>query len=116
MNLKKWDDIYAQDITYLFYTEDIEIEEPNIILGASEEATPVLVYPNPFSDFLFVNWSGNTGIANVLDAQGKTVAKTSTRQEKIDLSRAEPGVYFIQLKLKNRPLKTFRVIKKSQNY
>jgi hypothetical protein len=73
------------------------------------------VYPNPTKDFLYIhikdNYDEPEGIA-IFNAEGKSVKKLSSGEfnAEIDVSTFLPGLYFVQVKSKNR-IVTKKIIK-----
>jgi hypothetical protein len=59
--------------------------------------SPVRVFPNPSSDFIFIKSDNSTQfkLATIKDILGKTIFKTE--MSSIDLRQFEPGLYFIEI-------------------
>ena len=81
-----------------------------VVLGAEETDLAKHIFPNPTSDFVFVQVPALTHV-EVYDILGRTRSDVTRKENKIDFSQAEPGVYFVKVSVKNRSTVT-RVIKK----
>jgi hypothetical protein len=80
------------------------------------------MWPNPFRNQITINLNNSlTGpvMINIYDMSGKLVKKFSSNktsnfwQEQFDLSSLQPGVYILNIQVKNRTINT-KIIK--QNY
>lgn len=65
----------------------------------------ILVYPNPFSENLVVETSGNSGskLIQIMDINGKVVFKTRTDSQKLNLSllNLSRGIYLLNIQTSN---------------
>jgi hypothetical protein len=111
MKISKSGDVFFQDTNYLFYTLDVELDEPTIILATGEDMLPLSLYPNPLTDFVYFAGNENKGVAHVSDSEGRILLSTKLTENKIDLSALKAGAYFIRINVPNQPGKTIRVIK-----
>ena len=104
-------------LAFFAYT-DYRVGDENIVLDSSILASiekpsdlnpiQVAVYPNPASDFLYVNFESIHTSAieiNILNTQGQNLYSTkedviSDRaiSSKINISSLSPGIYFFQVK------------------
>jgi hypothetical protein len=75
---------------------------PNSIDEVSEN---VKIYPNPFSDVLYLEEKEKIEVRDVL---GKTIY-SSTSENRIQTSYWDSGVYFISLKNKKQILKVIKI-------
>jgi hypothetical protein len=65
-----------------------------------ETAGVVQIFPNPSSDFVFVNTSGSVGRYRLLDTQGRTVISGDANRAhnfRFDISAQSQGVYLLEL-------------------
>lgn len=75
-------------------------------------------YPNPTVDVLNLEITDNKWndlSFTVLDNNGKTVAKktkVTTSQTQLSMQRYTSGIYFLTVTDRNKPIKTFKIIKK----
>lgn len=59
---------------------------------------PIVVYPNPACDQLFVKGSELDGLLSLIDNQGKTILETAyTPNSPIDISHLQSGIYHIKV-------------------
>ncbi|MES2555793.1 MAG: T9SS type A sorting domain-containing protein [Bacteroidota bacterium] len=72
----------------------------------------ISVYPNPVSDLLTIELTGNTTVT-ITDPAGKTIAKTTTNGNgQLDVSDYASGVYFLSVEAPNTTIvKTIRFVK-----
>jgi len=83
------------------------------VLGVQElEKETVKIYPNPTTDFVYVQLNSKTKIdeVEIYDASGRLVLKTKLESNKLDLRTLNQGVYMITFK--NPDLKPIKIIKK----
>jgi hypothetical protein len=57
----------------------------------------VLIYPNPTSDYLYLNFIENISIINIYDVSGKNIFSEKYPTNKIDLSSFSPSLYFLEI-------------------
>jgi len=70
------------------------------------------VYPNPTLSLLDVSEEFQGNYYEIVSISGKIVQKGYVREQQIDLSQLDPGIYLIRIKMYILPyLKTFKVIK-----
>jgi Secretion system C-terminal sorting domain len=93
-----------KDITYLFFTKDIELPLPptvvTVVTGIGEQGSDKIKgYPNPFSNHInFDSNNLNTQI-EILDSKGQSVVNTSLNEDgHIDTSSFAKGLYIILIK------------------
>jgi len=76
-----------------------------------------VTYPNPTTDFIVLKIT-DTALENLqytlFDLNGKTIASKPIRTSstEIAMKNLSVGMYLLKLTKKNKPLKTFKVIKK----
>ena len=75
-------------------SQSLDIDENKIVKGVS-------IYPNPSSDWLFVDTSIDLEEINITNATGQSVEYTKNLINPIDISSFEQGFYIVRLKLKN---------------
>jgi hypothetical protein len=77
--------------------QNLVIIEGEHIVNVSEEVTETTfdVYPNPAADFITLRGTALSQIS-IADISGKIVETGNAIQQRIDVSRLSPGVYFVQ--------------------
>lgn len=92
------DAIYSEDISYLFFTRDIDL--PAIVTSTDEMSMKrTTVYPNPFSHYFYVDRpsSPNGFDYRLLDINGKVLMDERRSADKpIDGSYLPTGVYILE--------------------
>lgn len=93
-----------------------EYSNPLGIQGIEYSDVPILYYPNPVSDKLFISLKnkGDTYIS-VVDIHGRTILSRqlfNTELVQINVTDLTPGIYLIKIDIKNRNTQTFKIIKK----
>ncbi|MDH5034850.1 T9SS type A sorting domain-containing protein [Chryseobacterium cucumeris] len=83
----------------------------------SSELTGILLYPNPFRDYLYLDFTSNNFKGSeyqLFDAQGKLVKKDKISQSKSELnfSSIPSAMYIIRITQNGENIKTFKIIKK----
>lgn len=83
----------------------------------SESSINISVYPNPTSDFIFIDFTNSLVTESVLtiaNINGKVLQiKTSmNNSEKLDFANYVSGVYFLNVKQNNKVVESFKIIKK----
>lgn len=83
----------------------------------SSELTGILLYPNPFKDYLYLDFTSNNFKGSeyqLFDAQGKLVKKDKISQSKSELnfSSIPSAMYIIRITQNGENIKTFKIIKK----
>ena len=77
---------------------------PNSIEDISEE---VIIYPNPFTDILYLKEEEDIEVRDLL---GKIIY-TSASTNRIQTSDWDSGVYFVNLQKRNRTIKIIKILK-----
>ncbi|MDN3695416.1 T9SS type A sorting domain-containing protein [Chryseobacterium tructae] len=77
----------------------------------------ILLYPNPFKDFLYLEFTTNdfkNADYQLYDAQGKLIKKDLILQSKSELNFSElpSAMYIIRINKHGENIKTFKIIKK----
>lgn len=77
----------------------------------------ILLYPNPFKDFVYLDFSSNTFKGSeyqLFDAAGKLIKKDKITESKSELnfSSLPSAMYIIRINQEGRNIKTFKIIKK----
>ncbi len=74
----------------------------NLNLKTYQPETKIVIYPNPTSDFIQLNNLENACIS-ISDILGKTITHVAnySKNEKIDVSKLEKGIYFVKIKNNN---------------
>lgn len=96
-----WDGTYlwiANNDTDALYQIDLSECEPTVGLNNVETDEPFDIWPNPATDFLYTNMdSSSGGFIQILDQQGRIVARQSQSLNVVDVSTLPGGVYTIRL-------------------
>lgn len=82
----------------------------NLVLGVKEFHLKNHIFPNPTSDFVFVQIS-EVGNIEVFDVIGRPRNEITVLENRIDFSKAAAGVYYLKISFKNHSMIT-RIIKK----
>lgn len=105
-------------ITYVNFREITEPSNARFIATVPESEIPTFVneftaYPNPFTDVLNVNFSGNYEIAQIVDFSGKVISEQNVigRNEIRFSPKLDAGIYLLRLSSKTGT-KILQVIKK----
>lgn len=105
-------DIY-EDITYelKISTYDNKSQTYSLHINIEDEATSVneiskseiKVYPNPVTDYVEISGIKESDLIQIIDLNGKQIIKqiVDENSEKIDVSKLERGIYFIQVSNNN---------------
>ncbi|MBV8328460.1 T9SS type A sorting domain-containing protein [Chryseobacterium sp.] len=83
------------------------------ILGVSEiEKDKIKIYPNPTSDFIYIQLSSRSKIEDVeiYDFSGKLVVKTKLESGKLDLRHLVQGMYLVVFQ--NSGIQPIKIMKK----
>jgi hypothetical protein len=77
----------------------------------------ILLYPNPFKDFLYLDFTTNSyknSEYQLFDAQGKLIKKDKITQSKseFNFSSLPSAMYIIRINQEGKNIKTFKIIKK----
>lgn len=85
--------------------------------SGSNKENGILLYPNPFKDFLYLDFTSNDYRASsyqLFDAQGKLIKKDKISQSKSELNFSDlpSAMYIIKIRQEGRDIKIFKIIKK----
>ncbi|MCW3160598.1 T9SS type A sorting domain-containing protein [Chryseobacterium oryctis] len=94
-----------------------EITTPLSTNEISENEKGILLYPNPFRDYLYLDFTTNdykNSDYQLFDAQGKLIAKDKITQSKseFNFSHLPSAMYIIKVNKDGKNIKTFKIIKK----
>lgn len=90
----------------------INENEINNLSNNDFEKDKILVFPNPSSDFIFINGIENLKVKiEITDLTGKVVFISEFNQNSIDISALKTGVYFINIVENGNTIITKKVIK-----
>ncbi|MGL6129422.1 T9SS type A sorting domain-containing protein [Chryseobacterium artocarpi] len=86
-------------------------------LEPSSNLEGILIYPNPFKDYLYLDFTTNNYKGSeyqLFDSQGKLIKKDMILQSKSELnfSSLPSAMYIIRINQKGENIKTFKIIKK----
>ncbi|BAP29451.1 uncharacterized protein CHSO_0414 [Chryseobacterium sp. StRB126] len=84
---------------------------------ATSDLKDILLYPNPFKDYLYLDFTINNfkgAEYQLFDAQGKLIRKDVILQSKSELNFSDipSAMYIIKINQHGENLKTFKIIKK----
>ena len=68
-----------------------------ITSSKSNDVLPLKVFPNPFSEFLFLEGLSDNVELKIFRVNGVRVNLNARNGERIDLSGEPPGIYFIRV-------------------
>jgi hypothetical protein len=102
---------YKKDLGYLFYTKDVELEYPEIILSVTETEQQVSFYPNPAKDFIFID-DKQVQSVNVIALDGRQMIYHNCNESSMmDLRELSPGIYLLQVRTRNNRKSVVRLVK-----
>ena len=88
-------DIVVSNGEFWWYENNV-VQEPVSTLNFSD--TEILIFPNPFSDFIQITNSGqDTYTVKISDVMGRIVYSTKTFSGFIDLSTLNSGIYHLSM-------------------
>ena len=74
-----------------------EFESP-ISTHIRNDAVQLIVYPNPFADYIVITDNGEIGSVELLDLSGRSVYKSNTGNRRVhDLSHLDAGIYILNV-------------------
>lgn len=84
---------------------------------SSSTEKDILIYPNPFKDYLYLDFTTNSFRSSdyqLFDAQGKLIKADKITQSKseLNLSSLPAAMYIIRINQEGKNIKTFKIIKK----
>lgn len=96
----------AYEITTLSTTETVGTDQKEILL-----------YPNPFKDFIFLDFTTNdyrNSDYQLFDSSGKLVKEGKIKESKSELNFSDlpSAMYIIRINQNGKKIKTFKIIKK----
>ncbi|UFH30660.1 T9SS type A sorting domain-containing protein [Chryseobacterium sp. C-71] len=96
----------AYEITTLSTTETVGTDQKEILL-----------YPNPFKDFIFLDFATNdyrNSDYELFDSSGKLVKKDKIKESKSEFNFSDipSAMYIIRINQNGKNIKTFKIIKK----
>ena len=83
----------------------------NYIAGAEELASGISVYPNPVTDFIFLNNDQEIERIDAVDGMGRPIPQLWKSGNTIDFREYPTGIYTLKVKSK-RSTQTIRIVKK----
>ncbi|MCU7614440.1 T9SS type A sorting domain-containing protein [Chryseobacterium sp. GMJ5] len=84
---------------------------------AGSDRKDILLYPNPFKDFLFVDFTTNdyrNSEFQLFDSSGKLLKEDKIKESKSEFNFSElpSAMYIIRINQNGKNIKTFKIIKK----
>lgn len=112
----------GQTITETFSNSAITVQSGFYTVNNSNVAVPELtnnfqfhIYPNPFSDFIFIQHPDNTSkwMIKIIDCNGKTLLNKSIENcTKLDLQFLPAGIYLLNIVQENSNFKkSYKILK-----
>jgi hypothetical protein len=94
-----------------------EIITLSTVETAGAEKKDILLYPNPFKDFLFVDFTTNdyrNSEFQLFDSSGKLLKQDKIKESKSEFNFSElpSAMYIIRINQNGKNIKTFKIIKK----
>ncbi|MCW3787293.1 cyclophilin-like fold protein [Plebeiibacterium sediminum] len=110
--LGKIDNVFQNELKSILGTRDVSVKlelinEPTSIGKIQDRNDPYIVYQNPVNDILKI--SGEFEFIALMDANGREILRT--KDDKIDISGFNSGVYLVQIHDKNKPVIIKKIIK-----
>lgn len=84
---------------------------PSLAVNDVQYSKPFMIYPNPVKDELNFKNAENISTINILDLNGKVISSTKAIQEKMNVSKIQPGIYFIEITDKSGNVSYQKMIK-----
>jgi hypothetical protein len=99
-----------KDLSYLFYSRDLEETLPEIVTDVAENESNLSVYPNPVDDFLVLEGFAKPGThLELLSVVGANIA-AQIENGMLDLRHLTPGIYY--LRVTGNESKIIRIVKR----
>lgn len=109
--------VYASDGTvndsedYNFYVDNFTVEL-SLSTNESEKEKVNAIYPNPFTDVLYISEIKNVKSVVIYDITGRRVKEIQNPNSAINVSEVKPGLYFVTLQYKDGSIQNLKAIKK----
>ncbi len=115
-NLEQWKGktvkiAFVKNGTYQMAMDDINIVTTSSTDIQSPNKEDIAIYPNPVSDFLYINNSEDVKRIDILNSSGTIVKGINNRQSEINCKEINSGFYFLQITTP-KDKKVFKFIKK----
>jgi hypothetical protein len=88
----------------VIYFDDIRTgEHPNVSVPSIDQASKMIVYPNPSNDFINIRYAGQIQNIKIFDVTGKLVYQSTnnTPEARVDVSSFAKGIYVMQVASEN---------------
>lgn len=95
-----------------YYWDDIYWEDANLSTSEVEGKKNLSIYPNPFSDVLFISEIENVKSIKIYDLSGKVVKVIDSPSKEINLSSLKSGLYMVTMFFKDGSQSAIKAIKK----
>ncbi len=106
-------EFHFKDITYLFFTKDIDLPPMPIVTGIGERSSDeIKVYPNPFSNQINFDFDSNSkNQIEILDSKGEMILNANLNKDGIvDTSSLSRGFYILRIR-KGLNIRTQKIVK-----
>lgn len=83
----------------------------NLAINSLEIQPHISIFPNPVNDILNINSKREIVNYTIYDLNGRRMNDLQSSSNKIDVSKLNPGIYFLKLTAKNKQAHTLKFIK-----
>ena len=93
----------ALDSGAVFFTFELTDECETINLGMQQitDDNSIYLLPNPADEYFIINENNNVDKVEIFNVEGKLTDVKSCRNDKIDCSKYDNGIYFVRMYMKN---------------
>jgi hypothetical protein len=107
----QFDQFSVTDLSYLFYTKDIQPEIPPIVGTEKIVTVHEYAYPNPFKDCIHLNIENKPGVIEIRNMQGRVIEQQILNGSEVIVDHLTPGPYLFTIRQKNK-VSVVKAIKK----
>jgi hypothetical protein len=100
---------------YAFNTTDnkvVIIKDSTLGLSESEERNIISIYPNPTTDYLYIESDLDIKDIQISDLNGRVINNLEFQDNKINLASLQTGIYFAKISDINGKILTKKIVKK----
>ena len=88
------------------------VDQACLSTAETDKKNDIKVYPNPFSDVIYIDRPELVKLIHITDLSGKAVRNNVKAEPVLRLSDLTAGIYILQLDMKDGSRKSIKVIKK----